>query len=70
MKQEDVRLSGVTGTWYMIDNYCTPYGTYYLWESEQYGDEYGAVLTDEYLTVIDYCCESDIITALFENGIL
>ena len=70
MKRGHVRLRGLKGTWYTIDSHCTSYGTYYLWKSEQHGDEYGAVLTDEYLTVIDYCCDSDILTALYENGIL
>lgn len=70
MKTENVRLSGLNGTWYLFENYCTPYGTYYLWESEQSDEDYGAVLTDATLTVIDYDCESDIRIALFDNGII
>jgi hypothetical protein len=70
MKTENVRLSGLNGTWYLFETYCTPYGTYYLWESELYGEYYGAVLTDETLTVIDYECESDIRIALSDNGII
>jgi hypothetical protein len=70
MKKENVRLDGLSGTWYMIDSYTGADGTYYLWESEQYGEDCGAVLTDEHLMVIDYSCESGIVTALFDNGII
>jgi hypothetical protein len=70
MKTENVRLNGLNGTWYMIDSYADADGTYYLWESEQFGDEAFAVLTDEHLLVIDYLCESGILTALQDNGIV
>lgn len=71
MKRVGVRLSGLKGTWYLIDEYHDGHGnTYYLWDSEERGEYIGDVLTDETLTVIDYCCESGMRTALFENGIL
>ena len=70
METEKVRIDGLKGTWYMFDSYTGADGTYYLWECEQYGEDYGAVLTDETLTVIDYDCESDIRIALFDNGII
>jgi hypothetical protein len=70
MKTENVRLNGLNGTWYMIDSYADADGTYYLWESEQYGDECNAVLTDEHWMVIDYSCDSGIVTALQDNGII
>jgi hypothetical protein len=71
MKTENVKLSGLNGTWYMIDSYTDLDGNkYYLWENEQFGDAAFAVLTDEHLLVIDYLCESGILTALQDNGIL
>lgn len=71
MKREGVRLSGLKGTWYLFESYTDEHGNeYYLWESEQCGEDYGAVLTDEHLTIIDYDCESDILTALLESGII
>jgi hypothetical protein len=70
MKKENVRIDGLRGTWYMFDSYTGADGTYYLWESEQYGDDVPAVLTDEHLMVIDYDCESGIVTALQDHGML
>ena len=71
MKTEHVRLSGLDGYWYLFERYTDEHGDeYYLWESEQCGDDYGAVLTDERLNVIDYDCESDIRIALVDNGII
>lgn len=44
MKRRNVRLSGLNGTWYTVNRYTDLKGNqYYLWESEQRGDEYGAV---------------------------
>ena len=70
METEKVRIDGLKGTWYMFDSYTGADGTYYLWESEQRGEDYGAVLTDEHLMVIDYDCESDIRIALKDNGLI
>ena len=70
MKTESVRIDGLNGTWYMIDSYTGADGTYYLWESEQYGEDCNAVLTDEHLMVIDYSCESGIVAALQDQGML
>jgi hypothetical protein len=70
MKKEDVRIDGLKGTWYMIDSYVGADCTYYLWESEQYGEDRGAVLTDEQLMVIDYSCDSGIRVALQDHGII
>ena len=71
METEKVRIDGLKGTWYMIDEYHDGHGdAYYLWESEQFGDECNAVLTDERLMVIDYSCDSGISVALQDNGII
>lgn len=70
MKTENVRIDGLNGTWYLIDSYADADGTYYLWESEQFGDACNAVLTDEHMMVIDYSCDSGIRVALQDNGII
>ena len=70
LKTEHVRLYGLNGTWCMIASHFTMDGVYYLWESEQRGDERPAVLTNERLMVIDSECESGIRTALRDHGIV
>jgi len=68
MKTENVKLKGLTGTWYLIDEYhdtCT----YYLFESEQHGEDWPAVLTDGNLTVIDDQCLEGLDQALIDNGL-
>lgn len=68
MKREHVKLQGMKGTWYVIDAHQVSGGTtFYLWESEQYGDGYPCVLTDDNLTIYDECCYSGIRDALMLN---
>ena len=70
MKTEKVKLQGLRGTWYLIDEYRGTGVTFYLWESEQYGEDVPSVLTDDNLAVFDTCCFSGIYVALQDNGLL
>ena len=67
MKTKKMKLDGMKGTWYMIDSYTSVRGTYYLWESEQLGEDCPAVMTDEKLRIFDDCCCSGIYEAVQEN---
>ena len=64
MKTENVKLQGLTGSWYVIDEY---HDTYYLWESEQYGEDWAHVLTDDKRNVIDSECWEGLDQALIDN---
>ncbi len=64
---ENTRLEGLRGTWYCIDERMASGTMFYLFESEQHGDEVPAVLTDDKLNVIDTVCYSGIYQALLDN---
>ena len=66
-ENENVRLQGLKGTWYIIDNYRD---TFYLWESEQYGEDWPHVLTDDKLTVLDSNCYEGLDQALIDNNLI
>ena len=71
MKTEHVKLQGLNGTWYFINAYHSSIeGSFYLWESEQHGEDVPAVLTDDKMRVLDTCCYSGIYSALQDNGLL
>jgi hypothetical protein len=57
MKLEGLRFKSYRGTWYSIDRLQISDTTYYLMESEQYGDESQhlvvTLIGDNYLVVID-----------------
>ena len=52
IKNDNIKLAGYRGTWYIIDS-TIRYGIkYYLLESEQYGDETCALVINQYGKVI------------------
>ena len=70
IKTNNVKLDGMKGTWYFICAYHTVEGSFYLWESEQHGEDCPAVLTDDKMRVLDTCCYSGIYVALLEHGLI
>ena len=71
MKTENMKLDGMKGTWCFINAYHSSInGSFYLWESEQYGEDVPAVLTDDKMRVLDTECYSGIYVALKDNGLV
>lgn len=70
MKTENMKLDGMKGIWCVIDEWHSIDGSFYLWESEQHGEDCPAVLTDQNLRVLDTECYSGIYVALQDNGLI
>ena len=51
-KTENVTLEGHTGTWYKVSDTVHNGRKYYLWESEQYGEDANHIITDSKLNVM------------------
>jgi hypothetical protein len=69
VKKEGVKITGRIGTWYEIDSLKVGEATYYLLESERYGDEAAALVVNENMSEI---CETfdGLELSLMENYIL
>lgn len=52
MKKQNVKLHGHIGTWYVIDATIRNGETYYLFESEIFGDEAPCIITDANYQII------------------
>lgn len=50
MKTEGIKIKGYTGTWYVVDERVQEGQSYYLLESEIYGDEAPALIVTKSLT--------------------
>ena len=70
MKKENVKLTGLIGTWYMIGEKNINGDICYLWESEEYGGDAPHTVTDEKQRVLfteEYNWFNDYEYARFES---
>ena len=47
MKNEGVKFDGYYGKWHVFEEFYYLGGHYFMWESEVWGDEAPAIVTDE-----------------------
>ena len=52
MKRDEIKIEGMKGTWYVIDEKLWNDEIVYLLESEQHGDEAPCIIANENLKVI------------------